>query len=157
MSVLMNDRKWIDLTGVALCHMFVLGFFIWAGASTSGSHYNGAVTLSLCLTGHCGMMKGLWYMLSQLGGAFLGGSLVNIMANGWDEGFANTLTMDNTFLSKAGYPHQSDRWSMGAGFFAEYFATFFLVWMVYMTAVHPSKPEGSVYGLAIGGVVGFSV
>jgi len=43
----MYDMKSVNLTGVALAHMFVLGFMIWAGGNISGANYNGAVTLSL--------------------------------------------------------------------------------------------------------------
>merc|ERR1740139_1098380 len=40
---------------------------------------------------------------------------------------------------------------------AESFATFFLVFMVYSTAIHVTKPKTEVYGLTIGGALGMAI
>ena len=150
-SVMMNDLGHISITGVAIAHMFVLGFMIWAGAGISGAHYNGAVTLALLTSGHIGVKKWGGYIGSQFAGSLLAGILLIIMKSGY------TLNKDS-FTSQLGYPHADYKvYGLFTCFLAEIVATFFLVFMVYATAISSTKPKSEVYGLTIGGALGMAI
>ena len=72
--------------------------------------------------------------------------------------YVNTYAGLKSFKNKLGYPHcDLDNWSVGSCLLMEIVATFFLVMMVYMTAVNSTKPKTEMYGLAIGGTLGIAV
>ena len=145
---------------VALAHMLALGILIYVGAATSGANYNPAVSLALLLTKNLGCVDCLFYILFQFIGGFMGGFLV------WGIGSINkggpvVSQYCNTYPS---FPTQAASTVESSGqysarifqaCFAEFFATFFLVFMVFATAVD-KRNAGSVYGMAIGGAVGMS-
>ena len=70
-AVIGADLGVVNLTGVALAHMFVLGFMIYAGAKISGAHYNGAVSLGLWVSGHITLFKLGMYCIAQFVGSLL--------------------------------------------------------------------------------------
>ena len=150
-AVMMCDLGHTNVTAVALAHMFVLGFMIWAGAGISGGHYNGAVTLALLSSGHIGVAKWGAYIASQFVGSLLAGLLLMVMKYGY--------TLDKAaFKSQLGYPHAAHAvYGLFACFLAEVVATFFLTFMVYATAVAKTKPQSEVYGLTIGGALGMAI
>jgi len=131
----------------ALAHMLALGIMIYIGAHTSGAHYNPAVTITMACTKRIDGWTMLWYIIAQFIGGFLGGFMV------WATG-----TNSQQFLYSKTYPsfnkHNFD--TVLKAMFAEYFGTFFLVFMVFATAVDKRHKIPSVYGIAIGGTVGFS-
>ena len=67
--------------------------------------------------------------------------------------FVRLYTQDkDVFKSKLGYPHADiSDYGLFTCLVVELLATFFLVFMVYSTAVAESKPSSEVYGLTIGG------
>lgn len=150
-ACLMSDLGKTDLTGVALAHMFVLGFMVWAGGNISGAHYNPAVTVGLYATQHISLGKFLLYILSQFIGSLTAGGFLAI--------FVQLYTQDrDVFKSKLGYPHANiDDYGLATCAVVEFLATFFLVFMVYSTAVHDTKPSTQVYGLTIGGALGMAI
>lgn len=151
-----------DPVAGALAHMLALGIMIWVGAATCGANFNPAVTIALLLTGDGGMnvMKALMYIAAQTGGSLLSGFAVLSLRPTWT-GVANgTAGSWGSHEYKSSYPNVARD---GAGGLAqaclgEFWATFFLVFMVYCTAVDSEKKKGapSAYGLAIGGTVGMS-
>lgn len=162
LAVMMSDLGKLDLTGVAMAHWFVLSFMIWAGAGISGANYNAAVTLALMSTRHLHWKKGLLYLFAQSQGSFAAAMLLG--------GFLGMYNRDPlVFKDYTGYPHANiDRFGIGTCFMVEVFATFFLVFMVYATAVvdrpepvDPKAPamkkDSHVYALTIGGALGMAV
>lgn len=137
--------------GGALAHMLALGIMIYIGAATSGAHFNPAVTLALLVTKQHKCLDTLWYILAQFTGGFVGGVLV------W------AVNVGGTGFQYAGtYPHVPLKLNgtesvmpLIKACFCELLATFFLVFMVFGTAVDDRAPK-SVYGIAIGGTVGMS-
>merc|ERR1712166_1596574 len=111
----------------ALAHMLALMVMIYVGAATSGAHYNPAVTLALLVTGNHKFVDSLLYIAFQF-------------AVGANQGYFGI--------------------NFWRAFVVEFIATFFLVFMVFATAVDAENVRkanmGSVYGVCIGGVVGFS-
>ena len=68
-----------NVTAVALAHGFVLGLFVYLGASISGGHLNPAVTFSLFLTGFIKVEQCIKYILAQIAGSFVAGFVLFIM------------------------------------------------------------------------------
>ena len=160
----MNDLGHLDLTGAALAQFFVLSFMIWAGANISGANYNGAVTIALMITRHLSVLKGFLYLLAQFSGSLLAGLILGC--------FLKMYTKDPlVFKNHTGYPHcDLERFGIGTCILAELTATFFLVFMVYATAVpmykvDPKKalaarydaPKNNTFALTIGGALGMAV
>lgn len=162
LAVMMSNLGKLDLTGVAFAHWFVLSFMIWAGAGISGANYNAAVTLALMSTRHLHWVKGLLYLNAQFLGSLLAGMVLG--------GFLKMYSRDPlVFKDLLGYPHANiDRFGYGTCFIVEVVATFFLVFMVYSTAVvdrpEPKDPKAAlmkkdthVYSLTIGGALGMAI
>ena len=150
MAVMMADIHALPGVGNALVQMFILGILIYAGANISGAHYNGAVTISLMVSGHMHPKKGFFYLLSQLVGSLCASLLLLV--------FKSQYHGENKFTSQLGYSHCATKnWSVGACFFFEMISTMFLVAMVYRTAVNSTKPNNGVYGFCIAGILGVSV
>merc|ERR1711981_1142931 len=126
------------LLNAALAHGFVLGFMIYAGASTSGAHFNPAVSLGLFLTQNCSVITMLCYTGFQLLGGYIAGILVT-----W-------------YSSSCGCPGLTGLVSPVQGMLCEFWGTFFLAMAVYGTAVDQRAAKG-VFGLAIGGSLTMSV
>jgi len=139
-----------------LAHMLALMVMIYVGAATSGAHYNPAVSLAMLLTGNQTFIETLLYMAFQFAGGLAAGFMVwFICMHGTNDkhnvGYASTYPKVNTA--------KGDGVVLKA-IFMEFFATFFLVWMVFGTAVDQVNVRkggfGSVYGAAIGGTVAMS-
>jgi len=130
--------------------MLALGIMIYIGAATSGAHYNPAVTIALLITKKHGFLDTIWYIIAQFLGGFLGGLMV----------WALTAETTNIVYAKT-YPSvplldgDSKVTPVVKACVCEFLATFFLVFMVFATAVDQRAPK-SVYGIAIGGTVGMS-
>lgn len=139
-----------------LAHMLALMVMIYVGAATSGAHYNPAVSLAMLITGNQTFIETLLYMAFQFAGGLAAGFMVWFICMQPD-GAPERKNYSNT------YP--SVNINNGDGYliksiFMEFFATFFLVWMVFGTAVDQVNVRkggfGSVYGAAIGGTVAMS-
>merc|ERR1712178_606890 len=127
------------LLNAAVAHGFVLGFMIYAGANTSGSNFNPAVSLGLAITGNLDFISMLLYTAFQLLGGFLAGLMV-----AWVNGNCGCPATNTHFVNQV------------QAFLCELWATFFLAIAVYGTAVDKRAAKG-VFGLAIGGSLTMSV
>jgi glycerol uptake facilitator-like aquaporin len=136
-----------DDCSCALAHMITLGLMIWSGSFVSGGHFNPAVTTCFIVFKRIHWLKGLFYILAQLlGGLFAAALLKVIVSND-----STDLTLNK---SVNGFP------ILGKDFWwkqciIEFIGTFFLMTVVYMTAVDSRASSDPVHGMAIGGVVGF--
>lgn len=151
--------------GVALAHMLALGIMIYVGAATSGSHYNPAVTLALLMTKNIKCVDAIFYILFQFLGGFVGAMLIYGITIENTKVVAGTPEKYcQTFPSIPEYQGGEYKGETVSGqytarvfqaCFAEFFATFFLVFMVFGTALDTtSKTEA--YGFCIAGAVGMS-
>lgn len=145
-AILAGDKN--DVAG-PLAHGLALGIFIWIGASTSGANYNPAVTLALMLTKNLDCLNGLLYMCAQVIGSFLAYPLVMLADRSGDNLNGMATTYPHVILAVA-----DDQWWWKANLL-EFFATFFLVFIVFATAVD-KRASPAVYGLAIGCTVTMS-
>jgi MIP family channel proteins len=147
-----ESQSGMDLVGVATTHGIVLAIMVYCAGSISGSHFNPAVSLSMLISGHIGAIKMLWYWAAQLCGSLLGGLMIKIYHYTYTVGIGH-------FLEESSYPHLENprNFNLFGYFMFEMIATYFLVLVIYSTAVNTTKPKTELYGIAIGGTLGFNI
>ncbi len=116
------------LVAIALAHGLGIAVFVAAFARFSGGHLNPAVTISAVLTGKMGAVKGAMYILAQLVGAGLAAFLLKSILPADIQGNlgAHALGAVN---------------NVGAGLLVEIVLTFFLVFVIFATAIDPKGPR----------------
>jgi MIP family channel proteins len=127
------------LVGVALAHGLVIAVMVSAVGHISGGHFNPAVTLGFLVTRRIEPKIAAVYWAAQFGGAVLAALIV-----------AGVLPDRLTDSASLGAPVLGNGVGPGAGFLIEVVLTFFLVWVIFATAVDPRGTFTSVAGLAIG-------
>ena len=122
------------LLGVAIAHGLAIAVMVSATAAISGGHLNPAVTLGLLVGGKIDLKDAFLYWASQLAGATIAAFIC--------------LALFSRDIVIAGTPQLGPNTSAMAGMVIEGIVTFFLVFVVYGTAVDPRGPK--IGGLAIG-------
>jgi MIP family channel proteins len=122
------------LLGVALAHGLTIAVMVSATGGISGGHLNPAVTFGLLVGGKVDLKTAISYWVSQLVGATLAGFVCYGL-------FSRAVVI-------AGTPQLGVSTTPLAGIVIEAITTFFLVFVVYGTAVDPRAPK--IGGLAIG-------
>ena len=128
---------------ISLGHGAIIALMVYAFGHVSGAHINPAVTIPMMITKKIGIADGIGYIISQVVG-----------------GIVATLTLvailpeigKPVLWGGHGGPSELLNNSVMSGFMVEVILTFFLVVVIFMTAVHKKAPK-SVYGSAIGGMV----
>jgi aquaporin TIP len=128
-----------SLIGVALAHGLAIAVMVSALGHISGGHFNPAITLGFLLTKRITPALGLLYWVFQMAGAALAALLVREL-----------LPAAATDPVKLGVPAVGGGVNAGAAFGLEAIMTFFLVWVVFATAVDARGTFKSIAGLAIG-------
>lgn len=130
----------IGLLGVALAHGLTIAVMVSATGGISGGHLNPAVTFGLLVGGQAKIKDAAAYWLAQLMGAAAAGFiLVSLLADASHPGAE---------IVAKGTPDLSAGISVPRGIIIEAILTFFLVFVVYGSAVDPRAPK--IGGLAIG-------
>jgi aquaporin TIP len=128
-----------SLIGVALAHGLAIGIMVSALGHISGGHFNPAVTLGFLVTRRIQPLLGVVYWISQLAGAALAALLVREL-----------LPRAATDPVHLGVPSIGGGVNAGAAFGLEAIMTFFLVLVVFATAVDERGAFKSIAGLGIG-------
>jgi MIP family channel proteins len=131
-----------DLVGVALAHGIAMATMVSAVGHVSGGHLNPAVTVGCWIMQRIKAVDALGYVAAQLAGGAAGAALLGVA-------LPDSLT-DQVDL---GVPAVARGISTGQGVLIEAVLTFFLVWVVFATAIDPEGAFGRVAGLPIGLVV----
>ena len=131
------------LVVIALAHGAAIGLMVYTFGHVSGCHINPAVTISMLVTRRINIKDGIGYIISQLIGAVVAASTLKVIFP--DLG-------DKVHFGTQGGPSAILHNSVTSGFAIEAILTFFLVTVIFMTAVHKKAPAG-MYGLAIGGMI----
>lgn len=124
-----------NLASIGLAHGLAIGVMVAALGSISGGHFNPAVTFGFVVTGRMPVARGIMYWIAQL----LGGAAA---------GFLMVFMYGKTAVA-GGTPDLGANVSMMSGIITEAVGTFFLVLVVFGTAVDGRAPK-SVYPFAIG-------
>jgi len=130
------------LTGVALAHGLAIAVMISATAAISGGHLNPAVTIGLLSVGKIDFKNSLGYVISQCLAGIIAVALLKVC-----------VPADVLLDIKYGVPAVSDvpEVTTMTALVTEIVLTFFLVFVVYGTAVDRRAPKvgGLFIGLAI--------
>src|SRR6266511_3473206 len=127
------------LLGIALSHGLVIAVMASAVGHISGGHFNPAVTLGFVVTRRIAPSLALVYWSVQFLGATAAAGLLR-----W---FFAENTRQLTNLGAPGLGGGVGQWQ---GRVTEIVLTFFLVWVIFATAVDPGGAFRSIAGLAIG-------
>ncbi|MBA3841149.1 MAG: aquaporin [Actinobacteria bacterium] len=127
------------LTDIALANGLVIAVFVSAFGFISGGHFNPSVTLGFLVTRRIAPVLALWYWLMQFSGAALAALLLK-----W------VLPQAIEDQSHLGVPSLGAGIPAGAAVVLEAVLTFFLVSVIFATAVDPRGAFKQIAGLAIG-------
>jgi MIP family channel proteins len=141
-SSILYVAKQVDLVGVALAHGLALAIMVSVTAHISGGHVNPAVTAGLWVTGKIQTVRAGIYVCAQLLGAALGAAALR-----WT--FPEAMWRP----ANLGTPVPASFISGGAAVVIEAILTFFLVFVVYGTAVDEHGPFAKLAGWPIGFVL----
>jgi MIP family channel proteins len=130
------------LLGVALAHGLAIATMVSAVGHVSGGHFNPAVTVAAWTTRRMGSGAAILYILAQLAGGVLGALALR--------GFMPSELWEPVAL---GTPQVAPILSDWQAIALEAVLTFFLVWVVFATALDPEGAFGKIAGLAIGLVI----
>jgi MIP family channel proteins len=140
------------LLGIALAHGLAIAVMVSATGAISGGHLNPAVTFGLLLGGKICPSRSVAYIIAQLAGAtaaaFLCAHLLGMDA-------VKTGTPDIPMNATAAAENLAPKVSMGQAIVIEAVLTFFLVFVVYGSAVDARAPK--IGGLAIGLTVALDI
>src|SRR5437763_1611757 len=128
-----------SLIGIAIAHGVAIAVMVSALGHISGGHFNPAITFGFLITRRIKPALGVVYWHAQLGGGALGALLVRDLL---PRAAGNAVNL--------GVPELGHGVDSAAGFGLEAIFTFFLVWVVFATAVDPRGTFKSIAGLAIG-------
>jgi aquaporin Z len=136
-------RSPIDL---ALANGLVIAVMVCAAAPISGGHINPAVTLGFLVTRRIAPLLAVVYWVAQFSGAVLAALLLKwVIPNAAEK------------ATNLGVPSLGSGISSGPAVVIEAVLTFFLVWVVFATAVDPRGTFKQIAGLAIGFTIAFDV
>ncbi len=128
---------------IALGHGGAIALMVYAFGHVSGAHINPAVTIPMIITKNIGITDGIAYIIFQLIGA------VAAAATLW--AILPELGAKVNFATQGG-PSELINNSVSSAFAIEAILTFFLVLVIFMTALHKKASPG-MHGLSIGGMV----
>ena len=128
---------------ISLGHGGAIALMIYAFGHVSGAHINPAVTIPMIITRKIGITDGIMYIVFQLIGAIAAAASLKVILP--------ELGQKVNFATQGG-PSDLINNSISSGFAIEAILTFFLVTVIFMTAVHKKASPGW-HGFTIGGMV----
>ncbi|MDO8428120.1 MAG: MIP/aquaporin family protein [Candidatus Diapherotrites archaeon] len=128
--------------GVALAHGLILMAMIYATGHISGAHINPAVTVAMALVKKIQPLKAVKYIIAQLAGASTAGFIL--------------LIIFPVMPSNLGTTDLASNISFSTGILIEAILTFFLVFVIFNTAVEKHE-NNTMAGFAIGMTLAVSI
>src|ERR671936_505629 len=126
------------LVAVAFAHGLAIAVMVSAVGHISGGHFNPAITFGFWITRRMSTLLALVYLVAQFGAAILAALLLK-----W---ILPASAIDGRGL---GVPKLSTEIGAGEGLVLEAVITFFLVWVVFASAVDPDGSFNKIAALAI--------
>jgi len=127
---------------ISFAHGSAIGLMVYAFGHVSGAHINPAVTIPMIITRKIGIADGIGYIVLQLVGAVAAAFTL--------KAFLPELGAAVNFGTQA--PGELINSSATSAVGLEAIFTFFLVTVIFMTAVH-KKAAAGIQGISIGGMV----
>ncbi|HLJ22553.1 MAG TPA: MIP family channel protein [Candidatus Acidoferrales bacterium] len=128
----------VGLLGIALAHGLAIGIMVTALGHISGAHFNPAITIGFWVTRKLSTMDTVLYWAAQLAGGICAAYVLRL------------LPVDVWGPVQLGTPDLANGISRTNGMIFEAVMTFFLVFVVFATAVDPRGAFDKVAGFAIG-------
>ncbi len=128
----------LGLLGIALAHGLAIGIMVSAVGHISGGHFNPAVTIGFWVTRKLSTFDSLAYWVAQLAGGVCAAYLLRL------------LPFDVWGGVQLGTPDLASGITRTTGLILEAVMTFFLVFVVFATAVDEKGAFNKVAGFAIG-------
>lgn len=132
------------LVGIALAHGLTIACMVTATLATSGGHLNPAVTIGLFTAKKINGINTVSYVIAQCLGAIVATFVIQLC-----------YPTEARYLASRGTPSLAQGINWGMGLITEIILTFFLVFVVYATAVDKRAPK--MGGLFIGLTVTFDI
>jgi MIP family channel proteins len=142
-AALTSPEGTVPLILIAFAHGLAIFVMVAALGANSGGHFNPAVTAGFMATGRIPLPRGAMYVAAQLVGALLASAII-------EGGFADSGLVAN------GTPAPAETVTWAGALVMEAVATFFLVLVVFGTAVDERAPR-AVFPLAIGLTVAMGI
>jgi aquaporin Z len=127
------------LLGIALAHGVMLSVMITALGHITGAHFNPAVTIATCLTRRTAPLMAGQYVFAQLVGGVAAGFVIRFI-------FPNAAAA----AIRLGTPQLGTDIDALTGILIEAILTFFLVTVIFATAIDPKGAFDKVAGFGIG-------
>lgn len=129
----------VGIIGIAIAHGLAIGTMVTAVGHVSGAHFNPAVTIGAWITQKIKTKDAIGYIFIQLVAGTAGALLLR-------------ACLPKRVVEQAAYgvPAVVQGLSNGQAVLIEFILTFFLVWVIFATAVDPEGAFNKVAGLAIG-------
>jgi aquaporin TIP len=127
------------LTDIGLAHGLVIAVMVSAVGHISGGHFNPAVTFGFVVTRRISFRLALTYWVTQFLAAIAGAAMLKWLL---PSGAVDSI--------KLGTPALGQDVVAGHAVVIEAITTFFLVWVIFATAVDPRGTFKQIAGLAIG-------
>ena len=145
-AVITASSGQLDLVGVALAHGLVLAIMVSVTGHVSGGLVNPAVAIALWAAGKIATQRAAVLIVAQILGAVIGALLLRYVVGGaaFDAG-------------GAGAPALAPGVAVGKGIVIEAILTFFLVFVVFGTAVDDAGPWNKTAGFTIGLTIAFDI
>jgi aquaporin-4 len=128
---------------ISIAHGGAIALMIYAFGHISGAHINPAVTIPMIITKKIGLSDGIGYIIFQLIGAIAAAATLKAIF---------PILGEKVHFGTQGGPSELINNSVNSGFAIEAILTFFLVLVIFMTAVHKKASPGW-HGFTIGGMV----
>jgi MIP family channel proteins len=133
-----NGQASLGLLGIALAHGLAIGIMVTALGHISGGHFNPAVTIGFWVTKKLSTFDTLAYWIVQLAGGAAAAFVLRL------------LPVDIWGSVQLGTPALASGISVANGMIFEAVMTFFLVFVVFATAVDEKGAFNKIAGFAIG-------
>jgi MIP family channel proteins len=133
-----SGQAGVGLLGIALAHGLAIGIMVTSLGHISGGHFNPAVTIGFWVTRKLSTFDTLAYWVAQLAGAVAAAYLLR------------RLPFDVWTAVQLGTPDLASGISRTGGMIFEGVMTFFLVFVVFATAVDTRGAFNKIAGFAIG-------
>lgn len=134
------------LIGVAIANGLAIGVMVSAMGHISGGHFNPAITFGFLITRRIKPPLAVVYWIAQFGGAAVAALLVH-----------DLIPRAMTQAVHLGVPATGNGVDASSAFLLEAIMTFFLVWVVFASAVDDEGSFKSIAGLAIGLTISIDV
>ncbi|MGH2533086.1 MAG: MIP/aquaporin family protein [Thermomicrobiales bacterium] len=144
-AIIQTQGEGADLVAVALAHGLAIGLMVLAAGHISGGHFNPAVTIGFYFARRIETNRAVAYIVAQLAGALVGAGALTLVYQDIDR---NRVNLGVPAVGQA----FSDAASLGAGraLVMEIILAFFLMFVIFGTAIDVRSGGRAIAGLAMG-------